>query len=144
VLAFKLGGTRPFPTPLDVIPAVPEPPRQPFSAAMIRQGERLYDAHLCSGCHSPGLDGSGAWTVDGAVPDLRYAPSDVHRDWHAIVLTGTHRAQGMLAFGVDQHFPEVAKLSAREADAIHAYVIDAAWKAYNEQQRDIAQSRKRD
>jgi len=144
LLAFRLRGTRPFPVPLDVVPAVPEPPRQPFSAAMVREGAALYEAHLCSGCHSPGLDGSGAWTVDGAVPDLRYAPSDVHRDWHAIVLTGTHRAQGMLAFGVDQHFPEVAKLSAREADAIHAYVIDAAWKAYNAQQRSIAEARRHD
>jgi glucose dehydrogenase/mono/diheme cytochrome c family protein len=144
VLAFKLGATVPFPTPRDVVPAVPEPPRQPFAAAMVHQGEHLYETHLCSGCHSPGLDGSGAWTVDGAIPDLRYAPPDVHRDWRAIVLTGTHRAQGMLAFGVDQHFPEVSKLTPREADAIHAYVIDAAWKAYDEQQRQIAQARKRD
>jgi PQQ-dependent dehydrogenase (methanol/ethanol family) len=144
VLAFTLGATMPFPTPLDVVPAVPAPPRQPFTAAMVHEGAQLYETHLCSGCHSPGLDGSGAWTVDGAIPDLRYAPPDVHRDWRAIVLTGTHRAAGMLAFGVDQHFPEVAKLSPREAAAIHAYVIDAAWKAYDDQQRRLAEARKRD
>ena len=144
LLAFKLGGTRPFPVPMNVIPAVPEPPRQAFSAAMIRDGARLYETHLCSGCHSPGLDGSGAWTVDGAVPDLRYAPAEVHREWRAIVLGGTHRAQGMLAFGVDQHFPDVAALRAREADAIHAYVIDEAWKAYGEQQRRIVEARRHD
>jgi hypothetical protein len=40
----------------------------------------------------------------------------------------------MLPFGVDQHFPEVAKLSPRQADAIHAYVIDEAWRAYKEDQ----------
>jgi hypothetical protein len=31
-------------------------------------------------------------------------------------------------------FPNVKKLTAEEADAIHAYVIDGAWKAYDEQQ----------
>jgi len=134
VLAFKLGGSVPFPVPPDEVPRVPEPPRQTFSHAMIREGQQLYETHLCSGCHSPGLDGSGAWTVGGAIPDLRYAPREVHRDWRASVLEGTHRANGMLPFGVDQHFPEVAKLSPRQADAIHAYVIDEAWRAYKEDQ----------
>jgi mono/diheme cytochrome c family protein len=98
----------------------------------------LYETHLCAGCHSPGLDGSGAWTLNGAIPDLRYAPPVVHKQWYEIVLDGTHQDRGMPAFGVDQRFPNVKKLTRQEADAIHAYVIDGAWRAYNEQQRSKA------
>jgi hypothetical protein len=31
----------------------------------------------------------------------------------------------------------VKKLTAQEADAIHAYVIDGAWKAYDEHQNRL-------
>ncbi len=51
------------------------------------------------------------------------------------MLAGTHRDAGMLGFGVDMHFPNVKKLTVEENDAIHAYVIDGAWKAYNAQQK---------
>src|ERR1700691_5403658 len=71
LLAFKLGATTVFPTPPDVVPAVPRPPARIGTAAVIEQGERLFESHVCGGCHGPGLDGSGAWAVDGAVPDLR-------------------------------------------------------------------------
>lgn len=134
LLAFRLGAEKAFPLPKISIPAVPQPPRQTFSAQMVERGKSLYETHLCSGCHSPGLDGSGAWTVNGAIPDLRYAPAEAHSEWYGIVLGGTHREAGMLGFGVDQHFPNIKKLTREEADAIHAYVIDGAWRAYNEQQ----------
>jgi hypothetical protein len=71
--------------------------------------------------------------VNGAIPDLRYAPPEVHSQWYGIVLAGTHRDAGMLGFGTDLQFPNIKRLSAQEADAIHAYVIDGAWKAYDEQ-----------
>jgi mono/diheme cytochrome c family protein len=135
LLAFKLGAKTPFPYPPNEIPLVPKPPEQHFSKEIIAHGKVLYETHLCSGCHSPGLDGSGAWTVNGAIPDLRYAPPSVHKEWHAIVLAGTHSDAGMLGFGVDLHFPNIKKLTVEEDDAIHAYVIDGAWKAYNEQQK---------
>jgi mono/diheme cytochrome c family protein len=138
LLAFKLGASTPFPYPSNMIPAVPKPPQQTFSKEMIEQGKMLYETHLCSGCHSPGLDGSGAWTVNGAIPDLRYAPPEVHATWHGIVLAGTNRNMGMLGFGTDLHFPNVKRLTAHEADAIHAYVIDGAWKAYHEQKKNSA------
>lgn len=138
LLAFKLGGAVPFPVPADSVPPVPRPPRQTFSAAMVAQGRDLYETHLCGGCHAPFLDGSGAWTVGGAIPDLRYAPPDVHRDWHAIVLGGRNRGNGMLGFGTELHYPDVKALSAKEADAIHAYVIDESWKAYNEAHRQFS------
>jgi quinohemoprotein ethanol dehydrogenase len=133
LLAFKLGATMAFPTPPDAIPAVPRPPQRIGDPGVIRLGATLYETHMCGGCHAPGLDGSGAWTVNGAVPDLRYAPPDVHQQWDAIVLGGSHREQGMMAFGVEQHFPDVTALTPEEALAIHAYVIDQSWKAYEKQ-----------
>jgi quinohemoprotein ethanol dehydrogenase len=137
LLAFKLGAKNPFPYPSDTIPLVPKPPKQIFSKEVVERGKVLYETHLCSGCHSPGLDGSGAWTVNGAIPDLRYAPPEVHSEWHGIVLAGMQRDAGMLGFGIDLRFPNVKKLTAQEADAIHAYVIDGAWKAYDEQQNRL-------
>lgn len=137
LLAFKLGAKNPFPYPSNTIPLVPKPPKQIFSKEVVERGKALYESHLCSGCHSPGLDGSGAWTVNGAIPDLRYAPPEVHSQWYGIVLAGTHRDAGMLGFGTDLQFPNIKKLTAREADAIHAYVIDGAWRAYDEQQKSL-------
>ena len=40
------------------------------------------------------------------IRDRRYAPPDVHRDWYAIVLGGSHRDQGMLSFASPIAFPE--------------------------------------
>ena len=135
LLAFKLGAHTPFPTPPDVVPPVPEPPKQTASGQVIHQGETLYKTFVCDGCHSPNLDGSGAWVLNGAVPDLRYAPADVHKDWYGIVLGGSHWEQGMPGFADPPKFafPHM-KMTVKDADAIHAYVIDGAWKAYRAQQ----------
>jgi quinohemoprotein ethanol dehydrogenase len=133
LLAFKLGANSSFPFPHPQIPAVPRPPQQNEGKDVVDAGKNLYESHLCAGCHSPRLDGSGAWTVNGAIPDLRYMPSDAHHDWYAIVLAGTHEKQGMLAFGRPLSYPEIAPLTVKEADAIHAYVIDESWKAYRAQ-----------
>ena len=130
--AFKLGGKVLFPTPHIEVPPVPKPPDQKVSEEIIRKGEKLYVSFYCEGCHSPGIDGSGAWVEDGAIPDLRYAPSEVHRDWYGIVLGGSHWSKGMpgLADPPKFAFPN-AHMTAAEADAVHAYVIAQAWKAYN-------------
>jgi quinohemoprotein ethanol dehydrogenase len=134
LLAFKLGATVPFPTPPDVVPPVPQPPQQTASQKTIQQGAALYGKFVCDGCHSPGTDGSGAWVLNGAVPDLRYAPPEVHRDWYGIVLAGTHWDKGMPGFADPPKFafPNL-KMTVQDADAIHAYVIDQAWKAYNQE-----------
>ena len=135
LLAFKLGGTVPFPVPPDVVPPVPKPPEQTASLEAIRRGAVLYGKFVCDGCHSPGTDGSGAWVLNGAVPDLRYAPPEVHRDWYGIVLAGTHWDKGMPGFADPPKFafPNL-KMTVEDADAIHAYVIDQAWKAYREEE----------
>src|SRR6266852_4486299 len=96
--AFKLGANMPFPFPHVLIPPVPKPPEQKVSQEIIRNGEKLYGTFVCAGCHSPRLDGSGAWVLDGAVPDLRYMPPEVHKDGYQIVLGGSHWDKGMPGF----------------------------------------------
>ena len=129
--AFKLGGKVPFPTPQITVPPVPKPPVQKVSKEIIHKGEKLYVSFYCEGCHSPFIDGTGAWVEDGAIPDLRYAPTSVHKDWYGIVLGGSHWSKGMpgLADPPKFAFPK-AHMTVAEADAVHAYVIDQAWKAY--------------
>jgi len=133
--AFKLGGTVPFPHPKIEVPPVPKPPELKATLKTIQDGEKLYVSFYCEGCHSPGIDGSGAWVEDGAVPDLRYAPPEVHKDWYQIVMGGTHWDKGMpgLADPPKFAFPN-AHLTVAQADAIHAYVISQAWKAYKGEQ----------
>lgn len=132
LLAFRLGATATFPTPPDVIPPVPKPPAQTASRETIKKGEMLYSKFVCDGCHSPGVDGSGAWVLNGAVPDLRYAPPQVHQQWNSYVLDGVDWINGMPGFADPPKFAfPHAKMTAVDAAAIHAYVIDQAWKAYN-------------
>jgi len=140
--AFKLGGNVPFPTPLIEVPSVPQPPELKASADTIRRGEKLYVSFYCEGCHSPGIDGSGAWVEDGAIPDLRYAPPEVHKDWYTIVLGGSHWPKGMpgLADPPKFAFPK-AHMTVAEADAVHAYVLSQAWKAYRGEQ-DVAHTKR--
>ena len=129
--AFKLGGKVPFPYPHIVVPPVPEPPAQKASEDVIKKGEKLYASFYCEGCHSPGIDGSGAWVEDGAVPDLRYAPPPVHKDWYTIVMGGSHWDKGMPGLADPPKFAFPTKhMTVADADAIHAYVIAQAWKAY--------------
>jgi quinohemoprotein ethanol dehydrogenase len=135
LIAFKLGATAHYVAPPIVIPPVPKPPQQTADAETIRKGAVLYQKWVCDGCHSPGTDGSGAWTLDGAVPDLRYMPSDAHRDWYEIVLGGSHWDKGMPGFADPPKFAfPNARMTVQDADAIHAYVIHEAWKAYKGEQ----------
>ena len=142
LLAFKLGATTPYTPPPAVIPPVPEPPKLTASTETIHKGEVLYQKFVCDGCHSPGTDGSRAWVLDGAIPDLRYMPGDVHRDWYGIVLGGSHWDKGMPGFADPPKFAfPNAKMTVQDADAIHAYVIAQSWKAYKGEQ-DAAHSKR--
>jgi quinohemoprotein ethanol dehydrogenase len=131
LLAFRLGGNMPFPYPHVIIPAVPRPPEQMADAATIKRGEHVFYKFMCDDCHSPDADGSGQWRLNGTIPDLRYMPADVHDQFLAIVLGGTHRAHGMPGFGDGAGFPLVTtRMTAADALALHAYIIDLEWKAF--------------
>jgi quinohemoprotein ethanol dehydrogenase len=135
LLAFKLGATTPFPYPKVSVPPVPKPPAQTADADVIRHGALVYNKFSCNDCHSPDADGAGAWVVDGAIPDLRYMPSEVHGQFLGIVLGGSHRENGMPGFGSGAGWPLVdTKMTVEEANAVHAYIIDLSWKAYNDEQ----------
>jgi quinohemoprotein ethanol dehydrogenase len=135
LLAFKLGATTRYTAPQVTIPTVPEPPKLSVNKEAIHKGEVLYQKFVCDGCHSPGTDGSRAWVLDGAIPDLRYMPADVHRDWYTIVLGGSHWDKGMPGFADPPKFAfPNAKMTVQDADAIHAYVIAQSWKAYRGEQ----------
>jgi quinohemoprotein ethanol dehydrogenase len=136
LLAFKLGATAQYTAPPVVIPPVPEPPQLTASKDIVHKGEVLYQKFVCDGCHSPGTDGSLAWVLDGAIPDLRYMPADVHKDWYTIVLGGSHWDKGMPGFADPPKFAfPNAKMTVQDADAIHAYVISQSWKAYRGEQQ---------
>ena len=139
LLAFKLGATTPFPYPHIIVPPVPKPPAQTADAAVIRHGALVYSKFSCSDCHSPKADGAGAWVVEGAIPDLRYMPADVHSQFLGIVLGGSHRENGMPGFAAADagwRWPLVhTTMSVEEANAVHAYIIDLEWKAYNAEHR---------
>ncbi len=142
LLAFKLGATANYTVPPVVIPPVPEPPKLTASKETIHKGEVLYQKFVCDGCHSPDTDGSRAWVLDGAIPDLRYMPADVHRDWYAIVLGGSHWDKGMPGFADPPKFAfPHAKMTVQDADAIHAYVIAQSWKAYRGEQSEAHSKR---
>jgi quinohemoprotein ethanol dehydrogenase len=134
LLAFKLDGTLPFPSPHVAIPQVPRPPEQTADAATIRRGQRMFEKFVCDDCHSPQADGSGQWRLNGTIPDLRYMPAEVHAQFLAIVLGGTHRQNGMPGFGEGAGFPLIkTKMSVADALALHAYIIDLEWRAFRKQ-----------
>ncbi len=142
LLAFKLGATANYTVPPVVIPPVPEPPKLTASKETIHKGEVLYQKFVCDGCHSPDTDGSRAWVLDGAIPDLRYMPADGHRDWYTIVLGGSHWDKGMPGFADPPKFAfPHAKMTVQDADAIHAYVIAQSWKAYRGEQGEAHSKR---
>jgi quinohemoprotein ethanol dehydrogenase len=131
LLAFRLGGTMPFPYPKVNIPPIPRPPEETADAALIERGEGVFYKFMCDDCHSPDADGSGQWRLNGTIPDLRYMPADVHEEFFAIVLGGSHRQNGMPGFGEGAGFPLVnTRMSVADAVALHAYIIHLQWKAY--------------
>ena len=138
LLAFKLGAKAPFPETEIVVPPVPEPPLQTANADLIRRGEVAAYKFRCSNCHGGLLDGSGAWTMNGSIPDLRYMPHDVHDRFLAIVMGGSARKNGMPGFADGgENFPVVSTMTLEDANAIHAYIIDLQHKAFQKDQERL-------
>ena len=120
IIAFKLeGGAVPTPAPLPDEP-FPKPPEQQVSEAVIRAGEIRFVVE-CSRCHVLG---------PSVTPDLRRLSAGLHAAFKDIVLHGAVAPTGM------ERFDDL--LSEADVDAIHAYLIDEAWKAYRAQQAAAA------
>jgi quinohemoprotein ethanol dehydrogenase len=131
LFAFKLGGKAAMPAIEPYVPAVPPPPQQTGTGRQIADGAKVYNKFFCQKCHSPEADGSGAWALGGEVPDLRYMPRSIHKQFGDIVLGGTHREQGMPKFSVPIGQPLIKTfMTPAEAEALHAYIVDLQWRAY--------------
>jgi mono/diheme cytochrome c family protein len=94
-----------------------------FSAARLmisrKNGGILYNEHNCAGCH-----GADVENASGVAKDLRFGSAQTHREFAAIVIGGLRHDKGMPAF---------TDVTANEARAIQAYVINQAWNGYNSQ-----------
>jgi PQQ-dependent dehydrogenase (methanol/ethanol family) len=109
VVAFRLGGKAALPSP-PPLNRLLNPPPSTADAATIAKGAGLYGQN-CSFCH-------GMNAVGGILPDLRYTPFLVGDGWHEVVLNGALRGKGMMPFA--------DRMTASDADAIRAYLIDRA------------------
>ena len=114
ILVFKLdGGAVTKPAPLPALTVAPEPPPQApgVTPATIAMGNGLFTAN-CAICH--------ANQPRSITPDLRRLDPSKHAVFRAIVLDGLFAPNGMPAW------KDV--LSPAQADAIHAFLIDAQGK----------------
>ncbi len=124
LIAFKLGGGAvPIPPPLAPSP-LPRPPPRRGTVAEIHEGSVLYTRY-CSRCHVFGR---------GVLPDLRRVSGATLEDFDRIVLDGALRPLGMA------RWDDV--LNRHQADAIQAYLIDAAWQAYDAERARSPQARR--
>ena len=93
---------------------IPMPPVKVHKAgANLKLGADLFQRN-CSTCHT-NAGGAG-------IPDLRKMSAQTHAEFLDIVLKGIRAEKGM------GNFSEI--LSQAEAESIHDYLIDLAWKAY--------------
>ncbi|MGB7215920.1 MAG: PQQ-dependent dehydrogenase, methanol/ethanol family [Gammaproteobacteria bacterium] len=118
IVAFRLdGGDVPKPPPVSEVGPIPEPPvPRTGTPETIREGAQLF-ARNCTICHA---------NVDyGLTPDLRRMDAATHASFKAIVLFGARRTRGM------PQWDDV--LTEQQTEAIHAYLIDLAWNAYDAQ-----------
>ena len=109
ILAFKLDGSAQLP-PAPAPARLPEPPPQTASAETVAKGHALYHAY-CSVCHGLNAEAS-------TLADLRYMQPATHQLFNGIVLDGLYKDLGMVGWS--------KYLTAQDADAIHAYVIERA------------------
>jgi quinohemoprotein ethanol dehydrogenase len=90
-----------------------QPPVRTATAQQLAEGEVLY-SRFCARCHAMGR---------GLLPDLRRLAPETHRIFNEIVLNGAYHAKGMA------RWDDVLKPA--QADALHGYLIDQAWQAYD-------------
>jgi quinohemoprotein ethanol dehydrogenase len=117
IIAFRLdGGAAPLPALLGDPPPLVEPVPQTAGADTIAQGARLFRGS-CGMCH--------ANQPNGMTPDLRRMTPATHAAFQSIVRGGALRPRGMPQW--DDVF------TVEDVEAIHAYLIDEAWKLFRGQ-----------
>lgn len=87
------------------------------SPDQITQGENLF-LRQCAKCHA-NIDGRGA-----GIPDLRRMNAEVHTEFDDILLRGTRVDKGMGDFS--------DLLSPAQVEAVHKYLIELSWTAYED------------
>lgn len=116
IIAFRLGGGA-VPTPAPRVEGpFAEPPKQTATRTQIDAGEVKF-VEECSRCHVLG---------PSSTPDLRRLNAGLHTAFKDIVLHGALAPAGM------ERFDDI--LSDKDADNIHAYLIDQSWIAYRAQE----------
>jgi len=115
IIAFKLDGSAVPKPPLQSEVPFERPPPRLGTAEQIARGEVLY-TRFCSRCHAMGR---------GLLPDLRRLSAAKHAIFPDIVLKGAFTPLGM------GRFDDV--LSLDDVGAIHAFLIDQAWAAFEAQ-----------
>jgi quinohemoprotein ethanol dehydrogenase len=126
LLAFKLGGTAQMPK-WDPLPPYPMPPMPRFPAELAAKGLELAEGTGCEFCH--GVD----WvSAHGTPADLRRTGAERHGQFKAIVHDGILKDLGMPGF--DQ-------LSDEDLKALQAHLINTAWDAYDDQERNHGQGK---
>jgi quinohemoprotein ethanol dehydrogenase len=115
IVAFKLNGTAVPKPPLHEPEPFPKPPAREGTPATIAAGEVLYN-RFCGRCHVFGA---------GLLPDLRRLSAPTHQLFYEIVLHGAYSAKGMA------RWDDV--LTRADAEAIHSFLVDQAWAAYEPQ-----------
>jgi quinohemoprotein ethanol dehydrogenase len=115
IVVLKLdGGEIPHPISLDREQAesIPPPVADTGTPEQISLGAQMFGRH-CAPCHAS----------ENRAPDLTKLNADSHRQFLDIVLKGSRLSRGMPNFS--------GLLSQTDAQAIHAFVIDRAWKNYH-------------
>ena len=124
LLAFKLNGGVKLEVPPPAPAVVPRPPPRTAQTEQVERGRLLFMDFGCEACHGAHVMGIEERRLDGGVPDLRYMPPEVHEEWHGVLLGGNRSLQGM----------PIYPISIEDSEALHAYVIEQAWKAYEKSQ----------
>jgi quinohemoprotein ethanol dehydrogenase len=118
LLAFALGGSGRLPPPAPPVP-FDKPPLPAPSAALAGRGELLFSAYACDYCHGPKAERLGM-----SVPDLRRATLATYGSMAGVVIAGGRASAGM---------PAYPSMPMTDLEAIRAFVLSAAWRAYDAQ-----------
>lgn len=123
LLAFALDGQATLPTPAPKMIRRPALARQ--TPALAELGRALFEKNGCGSCHGTHLVVSG----NGRIPDLRNVPEPLLRLMPQILREGMFRSAGM---------PRFSNLTDQQIEQLQAYIINAAWDAYDAQAKSTA------